>query len=415
MKQEIETKSKPIRKLIKEKEKKLIIHIKTDFAHKQSVKLKIPFPYLQKTFTFNFDNEYIEKIKELSNKRIGILLENSLRIYNIDSFKKLEEIKIPNLSDKYSYGKEIFDFIELKNSDLVLWSPEYIFFYQKTDDKYNCYQKIFGPEEHKEIKDNYDNCRKNCIDYSIFKTFKIRRKKYRINSIYELSNSKLAFCVSFGLLIYTKEKEKYVLESIHPMLIDVIKLMELDKNKLILFRKYYYLFSACPGMGYSQDTHSISIYNIETKEFINLATNEGNKNYEGKQEIVSFMVKSGLLLVRYGDKIDIYDIKNNMLLKNHYYQDKVKGISRRYYFDSYKISKDLNGEADLIFLCDYFYNLIIAKNSENKAKIFMLKDNSLKYIKDFDFELNYLHEIIKLKNNKFLMYSGRKLFVLNQK
>ena len=392
MKQEIETKSKPIRKLIKEKEKKLIIHIKTDFAHKQSEKPKIPFPYLQKTFTFNFDNEYIEKIKELSNKRIGILLENSLRIYNIDSFKKLEEIKIPNLSDKYSYGKEIFDFIELKNSDLVLWSPEYIFFYQKTDDKYNY-----------------------CVDYSIFMKFKILRKKYRINSIYELSNSKLAFCVSFGLLIYTKEKEKYVLESIHPMLIDVIKLMELDKNKLILFRKYYYLFSAHPGMGYSQDTHSISIYNIETKEFINLATNEGNKNYEGKHEIVSFMVKSGLLLVRYGDKIDIYDIKNNMLLKNHYYQDKVKGISRIYYFDSYKISKDLNGEADLIFLCDYFYNLIIAKNSKNKAKIFMLKDNSLKYIKDFDFELNYLHEIIKLKNNKFLMYSGRNLFVLNQK
>ena len=411
MKQEIETKSKPIRKLIKEKDLKSIIHIKTDFAHKESEKRKIPFPYLQKTFTFNFDNEYIEKIKELSNKRIGILLENSLRIYKIDSFKKLEEIEIPNLNDSYSIGKRIFNFIELKNSDLVLWSPEYIFFYQKTDDKYNCYQKIFGPEEHKEIKDNYDNYRNNCVDYSIFKTVKVLRKKYRINSIYELSNSKLAFCVSFGLLIYTKEKEKYILESIHPMLIDVIKLMELDKNKLILFRKYYYLFSAHLGIGFSQDTHSISIYNIETKEFINLATNEGNKNYEGKQEIVSFMVKSGLLLVRYGDKIDIYDIKNNMLLKNHYYADKV---NKRYY-DNYKISKDLNGEIDIVFLCDYFYNLLIAKNSKNKAKIFMLKDNSLKYIRDFPFELDYLREIIKLKNNKFLMYSGKKVIVLNQK
>ena len=60
MKQEIETKSKRIPKLIKEKEKKSIIHIKTDFAHKEREKRKIPFPYLQKTFTFNFDNEYIE-------------------------------------------------------------------------------------------------------------------------------------------------------------------------------------------------------------------------------------------------------------------------------------------------------------------------------------------------------------------
>ena len=415
MKQEIETKSKPIQKPIKEKEKKSGIHIKTDFAHKQRKKRTIPFPSLQKILTLNFYNELIEKIKELSNKRIGILLENSLRIYNIDSFKKLEEIKIPNLNDIYSYGKQIFDFIELKNSDLVLWSPENIFFYQKTEDKYNLYQKIFGPKEHKEIKDNYDNYRNNCVDYSIFKTVKVLRKKYRINSIYELSNSKLAFCVSFGLIIYTKEKEKYILESFHPMKIDVIKLMELDKNKLILFRKHYYLFSAHLGIGFSQDTHSISIYNIETKEFINLATNEGNKNYYGEQEIISFIVKNGFLLVRYGDKIDIYDIKNNLLLKNHYYQDKIKSFHSIYYHDDYKISKDLNSEIDLIFLCDYFYNLLIAKNSKNKAKIFMLKDNSLKYIRDFPFELDYLREIIKLKNNKFLMYSGTKLIILNPK
>ena len=409
MKQEIETKSKQIQKPINEKEKKSIIHVKTEMAHNQSEKRKIPFPCLQKTFTLNFENELIEHINELSNKRIAILLEHSLRIYNIDSFKKLEEIEIPNLNDSYSVGKRIFNFIELKNSDLVLWSPEYIFFYQKSEDKYNLYQKIFGPEEHKEILDNY---RKNiCADFSLFIKLKMKRKKFEINSIYELSNGKLACCVSFGLIIYSKEKEKYKTESIHPMIIDVIKLMELDKNKLILFRKYHYLFTGCPGVGFSQDTHSISIYNIETKELINLATNEGNKDYKGYPEIINFMVKNGFLLVRYGDKIDIYDIKNNMLLKNHYYADKV---NKRYY-DNYKISKDLNGEIDIVFLCDYFYNLLIARKPKDKAKIFMLKDNSLKYIKDFPFELDHLYGIIKLKNNKFLMYSGKKVIVLNQK
>ena len=116
-----------IQKPINEKEKNSIIHIQTEESYKQSKEGKRTFPSLQKTFTFNFEYELIKKINELSNKRIAILLEYSLRIYNIDSFKKLEEIKLPILSYCH-YEKQFFDFIELKNSDLVLWSPENIFF-----------------------------------------------------------------------------------------------------------------------------------------------------------------------------------------------------------------------------------------------------------------------------------------------
>ena len=243
----------------------------------------------------------------------------------------------------------------------------------------------------------------------------MNRKKYIINSIYELSNSKLALCISFGLIIYTKKKEKYKIESIHPMIIDVIKIMELDKNKLILFQKYHYSFYGCSRYHFSEDKHSISIYNIETKELINLSKNFGIKNCYGKHEFISFMIKNEFLLIRYGNNIDIYDIKNNMLLKNHYYKNELCYIQGIYYFEDNKISTDLNGEIDIIFLCDYFDNLFIAKNSKNKAKIFMLKDNSIKYIKNFPFELDDLYEIIKLKNNKFLMYSFTNLIVLNQK
>ena len=72
-----------------------IEQIKEKESDKQETEVEISFPTLQKTLTFIFDNQRIFKIKEISNKRIGILLENSLRIYNLNSFKKLDEIELP--------------------------------------------------------------------------------------------------------------------------------------------------------------------------------------------------------------------------------------------------------------------------------------------------------------------------------
>ena len=50
------------------------------------------------------------------------------------------------------YDEGIFDFIELKNSQLILWSSETIYVYQMIDDKYNLYQNINEKEEDKEKK-----------------------------------------------------------------------------------------------------------------------------------------------------------------------------------------------------------------------------------------------------------------------
>ena len=122
------------------------------------------------------------------------------------------------------------------------------------------------------------------------------------------------------------------------------------------------------------------------------------------------MIKDGKFLVRYGNRIDIYDIKNNMLLLNHDQNDMIKNENN--YYGNYKILKD---EMDIIFLCDYDDNLIITKNKENKVRIYTLKDNTLKYVKDFPFEQEDLNEIIKLKNGTLLMYSRNELILLNKK
>ena len=182
---------------------------------------------LQKTLSFNFKYNKIIKINELSNKSIGILLDDSFQIYNLNNLKKINEMQLPIIS--YDSNKKIKDFIELKNSDLILFSSKKIFFYKLSGKKYKLYHSIDKFEENDENKEREDEEREeeeDDINYN-------ERKKFEINSIYELTNGKLVCCNSFGLIIYIKVNKKYILESKHEMEVDVRKIIEIDTNKLI--------------------------------------------------------------------------------------------------------------------------------------------------------------------------------------
>ena len=74
------------------------------------------------TSKFTFDKKIL-KINELSNNRLGILLPDSLLIYNLNNLKKIDEIQLPFTGTCYDDDK-IFNFVELKNSDLVLLSSK---------------------------------------------------------------------------------------------------------------------------------------------------------------------------------------------------------------------------------------------------------------------------------------------------
>ena len=354
---------------------------------------------LQIISKLKFD-EGILKINELSNKRIGMLLNNSFLVYNLNNFKKLYEIKLLIISQGYydDNDKGIIDFIELKNSDLVLWSTEKIFLYQLLENEYKLYQEI----------DKFETGENEVFKNDFF--FRGAHKKFSINSIYELTNGKLICCNSFGLLIYAKINDKYIFESRHDIDIDVRKIIEINANKIILLQRYHYYFWGCSRNNLSSHTYSISIYDIENKNITKIAGSEvSNKNFYG-YVLFSYLIKNGYLLIRYGKKIDIYDINNNMALVNH---DQEKMIEKK--AEYYGIYERLKDEMDIIFLCDYYDNLIITKNIEKKARIHMLKDNSLQYVKEFPYQLKDLKEIIKLKNNSFLMYSDHELILLNNK
>ena len=116
-----------------------------------------------------------------------------MQIYNSKNFKNLEKINL-TVSNNNS-DERVFDFIELKNSDLVLWSPKIILFYNISGNKYSLYQNISKFKENKEEK-----------DCNVFYSHNSERKKFEINSVYELTNGKLVCCHSFGLIIYNKKK-----------------------------------------------------------------------------------------------------------------------------------------------------------------------------------------------------------------
>lgn len=225
-----------------------------------------------------------------------------------------------------------------------------------------------------------------------------------------MSNGKLVCCTSFGLQIYIKDKDKYILESNHKTEIDVRRVIEINPNQLILLQRYHYFWWGCSRNNKSIHTYSISIYDLELKHLLKKSENRADKRDYYGYVLISYLVKNGFLLVRYGNRIDIYDIKNNMKLVNNDQENMVK-IEEHLYGEC-KILKD---EMNIVFLCDYLDNLFIAKNKNNEAKIYMIKDNSLKYVKDFPFQIKGLDEIIKFKNNSFIMYSDKELVLVKPK
>jgi hypothetical protein len=354
------------------------------------------------TSKFTFDKKIL-KINELSNNRLGILLPDSLLIYNLNNLKKIDEIQLPFTGTCYDDDK-IFNFVELKNSDLVLLSSEKILFYKTTEKSYQLNQTINGKEESE--KDKKEGKEEDFIRYR----YDEERKNYEINSLYEMTNGKLVCCTSFGLEIYIKDKDKYILESKHKTEIDVRRVIEVNPNRLILLQRNHYFWWGCSRNNESIHTYSISIYDLEAKNLENKASNKADKDSYYGYVLISYLVKNGFLLVRYGNRIDIYDIKNNMKLVNNDQGNMIK--TEEYHYRKFRILKD---EMDIVFLCDYLDNLFIAKNSKNEAKIYMFEDNTLKFLKDFPFQMKDLKEIIRLKNNALIMYSNYVFIIVKQK
>ena len=377
-------------------------------------------PKLQKEFSINFDdNTDIYDVQELSNKRI---ISNRTKIYSLKTGKLINEISHNKCENKLK---------ELQNNDFVTYSSRKIYIYKLAkNNNYELYQTIQIIEENKydklidgiiELKNNdlliyssrkiyiYKLAKNN--NYELYQTideykqgtFKKKEKpqeewcegndhfteSYKINSIYELINGNLISCNSYGIKIYKKNKEgKYELFITKKIKTEVHHVIEIKSNIIIVFCKEVKHISHT----FLYFVFDVYKYNIEKDELTELYGDRFNDRHLMDSILhFSYLINNNLLFIRFGFKLEIYDIneEKSLVLENK---------------EDYRLIKE--------FCCNYDSNTFIAKNRDNKYKIFCYKDNELYDLGEFPLSNENTKGIIKLKDNNFIIYSLREIILL---
>ena len=377
-------------------------------------------PKLQKEFSINFDdNTDIYDVQELSNKRI---ISNRTKIYSLKTGKLINEIshnkcenKLKELQNNdfvtYSsrkiyiyklaknnnyelyqtiqiieenkYDKLIDGIIELKNNDLLIYSSRKIYIYKLAkNNNYELYQII---DEYKQgtFKKKKKPQEKWCEGNSRFKEI------YELNSIYELMNGNLISCNSYGIKIYKKNKEgKYELFITKKIKTEVHHVIEIKSNIIIIFCKEVKHISHT----FLYFVFDVYKYNIEKDELTELYGDRFNDRHLMDSILhFSYLINNNLLFIRFGFKLEIYDINEEKFLVLENKED-------------YRLIKE--------FCCNYDSNTFIAKNMDNKYKIFCYKDNKLYDLGEFPLSNENTKGIIKLQDNNFIIYSVREIILL---
>ena len=370
----------------------------------------------------NFSFQNSSTIKELSKNRIGILLNiNSLLIYNSKTFNKISEIKINNSDDNSNdndnenlriknmmmlKSKEeiVINFIELKNFDLVFWTFKKIFFYKPSEKGYILYQTIDESDEKPTNNYNY---------FHYYGRSNNNRDVYTINSIYQLKNDNLITCYTYGIKIYTKKNDNYILVSKHEADIEVKNLIEIAPNKLVLMQKNFESGGFCSQTYYCIHTYSLSLYDIETGILKNLNTfkEDVSLNYNN----ITFFNNDKYLFIKYGEfKFDVYDINQNMQSINSNNEIiEIKHEREFYNFFRERNYNKIKDEMNIRFICKYSEDLFFAKDVNNDIKLYKFKDKSFEFYQDFSFSTKEIIGMIKLKNNNLIIYSKKDAFIIN--
>ena len=136
------------------------------------------------------------------------------------------------------------------------------------------------------------------------------KEYYNINSISELMNGDLISCNSYGIKIYKEDKDgKYNLYFKKDIGEEVIKIHEIRKNILIIFKKFTQMFSRT----FQTQVFSIYKYDIDTNELILLNKHcMNNRNYRYSTSNMSYLILNNkYLIARYGLELDVYDISQD--------------------------------------------------------------------------------------------------------
>jgi hypothetical protein len=307
---------------------------------------------------FDKNKDEIYRVYELSDNRMAIELEKSIKIYSLKNFKLITEI-----NDDNNIGTSI----ELKNKDIALTRYCSVNFYKLSGSNY-----IFSQEISEEGE---------------------------LFEIYELKNENLITCSRRQISIYSKDKGDYKILSKIELEESVGGLFEIKNNILSLF-----LLSRCDSYCTADySPYFLQIIDFENKKICEL--NQGYFSYYDNDEIYcdcNFIKKENkYLFARYAGYFDIYNIENI---------DKIILIFRldakENKIDDYKclvIGKIFDYDDDnLIELsCNNIY-----KYDEKLKKINLVKKIN------FEFGIEEIINIKKIRNNKYYVAYNKNEIVI---
>ena len=350
----------------------------------EEIEEKFKQPNLEKKFTIrlNFEEKdnQIYSVYELSEKRIAVLDRNLTNV-------KIYSLKTGNIINKIN-KENIEKIIELKNKDIVLNSSHEIYIYKLLPNKnYELYQTI-----------NEFNQGTNIMKKLVFRREKF--EYYNINSVYEMMNGDLVSCNSYGLKIYKKEENGLYKISIMKELGEEAKnVIEIKNNILIIF----HIFCKSVSRTFHYYVFKIFKFDIENHELTKINEDSMNdRHYGSGVPYISYLLNNNkYLFVRYGLCLDIYDITKDMEFVNkgeyNFYGMGRSSCSYKFPIDQFKFNYD--GD-------------IFVATGNLETKLYKYEGQFVESNKIFPFTDHDTDNIIKLKNNDFIVYDENEIILL---
>ena len=248
------------------------------------------------------------------------------------------------------------------------------------------------------------------------------------NSIFGLMNGNLVSCNNNSIKIYSKEKDEYKLISKYEMKKNAVDAFEIESNKLVVILKNCKIFILDIGKKEEKKLENNN-FNIDLCD-----DDDDNDKFRNRMKIVSYSHD-------YFDENYLNFFKNDKYLflnceiqhthtqvYNCRHPDTHDVYITRKVRYIYNLTKENylkceeNTAIGIIFLSYYNNDLFIAKRSlDNNTKInnlelYKYEDNFFKVYGNIILPIDFedLLGILKLKNNKFIIYSSREIILLNE-
>ena len=362
--------------------KKNRMESKSEITTKDSPKITMSFQLMFKSYI----NWEPNKIKEIEDGRLLFLYNDFFVILNIKTKKQICLIRGNFEREHPRYYDTIFyDFIELKNRDLIIWSRGKIFHYKKSDDNYEIKQVINELEQQ-------HNQRKMCqIGYV---------PMYDLYNVIELENNVLLSCNSIGLKIYNYVDNEFKLEKVIPMFLHVENVIKIKDNNFLIVHHETHTSGGC-----SPDTShefALSLFDWKSNQITKkIFYHETERDFWGGSYFrFNYFLLGNDFIYQICDFP--YDLEIVERRKNN-----KDSLSTTYnIYNTIKDKNVLNLKTSFRLLTHFKDNLLFAQDYDS-LKICRFENNTFTCVYQFDFNNSNL---CILKNYDFIIYGENKIW-----